>query len=154
MREKREKDESDEVFVTIDKDRCAKHFFQLNIWFVNTLRDGVISREDLANTLVSLGQQGTDQQVNFQNSWFGKLLNISRLVSISCLSSTVHFVHKFPVFLLLYILCTQQMFVRFQLWWMLLEEIPKFHWWIFKMSPGVFSANHNKCDSLHFYLVT
>ena len=26
MREKREKDESDEVFVTIDKDRCAKHF--------------------------------------------------------------------------------------------------------------------------------
>ena len=120
MREKREKDESDEVFATIDKDRCAKHFHKIEYLVcvhctVYTLRDGVISREDLANTLVSLGQQGTDQQVNFQNSWFGKLLNISRLVSISCLSSTVHFVHKFPVFLLLYILCTQQMFVRFQL---------------------------------------
>lgn len=47
MREKREKDESGEVFASIDKDR-----------------DGMICRGDLTKILVSLGQQGTDQQVS------------------------------------------------------------------------------------------
>merc|ERR1711972_886812 len=45
--ERNAKDEVGEVFAIIDQDR-----------------DGVISREDIATTLLSLGQQVTDQQVS------------------------------------------------------------------------------------------
>ena len=81
------------------------------------------------------------------NRWAFKTLGLANSYQdwfqISFLSPTVHNNRR--------ILYTKQMFARFQLWWMLLEEIPKFHWWIFKMPPAVFSANHNKCDRLSWY---
>ena len=62
--EKNEKDESNEVFATIDKDGYDKWVLNLNItWCTQLIRDGVINRGELANTLVSLGLQGTHQQV-------------------------------------------------------------------------------------------
>ena len=85
MREKREKDESGEVFASIDKDRYSTTFQKFKIWYLLyytddeilnfslktpfVLRDGMICRGDLTKTLVSLGQQGTDQQVSFPQNF-------------------------------------------------------------------------------------
>ena len=146
MREKREKDESHEVFATIDKDRYVKHnkieYLVCSWWTVVHPQGTVLLAEKILPTLWYLWDSKAQT-----NRWAFKTLGLANSYQdwfqISFLSPTVHHNRR--------ILCTQQLFARFQLWWMLLEEIPKFHWWIFKMPPAVFSANHNKCDRLSWY---